>query len=114
MNRIYICLVFSTVVLFSFQNCERPPYKDSHVVAANSTANFTDENIQKVTFQSSENTSVQQSNKTYTLISLNSYAVYFDTGEVLKSIQFNGTTQRFCLKQNLLNELRDILKTAQV
>ncbi len=112
----YLALIVSIFILFCHQNCK--PISDkptmTQVPKENQIINLADENIQTVTLQSTENTTVQQSAKTFTLVSQNSYSVNYATGEISKTTQAGGAVVNYCLSINLLNELRDILNSAQV
>lgn len=124
MKKLHLGIILSVIILLSHQNCQRPPYKDTAVASTNETVQFSTENIQKVTFNSSENVLVQQKQiqqkqnqqaaKTFTLISQNAYEVNFETGVLLKSVQADGTIIKYCLSSAVLGELQDILKSAKV
>ncbi len=116
MKKIHLGFVLSLIILFSYQNCERPPYQPTTTQAPNENQiiDLTHENIQSVTLQSSENTTVQQNSKVFTLVSRNSYVINYQTGEINKSSNASSNVIRYCLNSNLLNELHDILSSAQI
>ena len=109
MRKFHFGLILATVLLFSYQNCERVKDKPDTLqpTNVNQTVNLADENIQTVTLQSMENTTVQQNMKVYTLVSQNSYAINYINGEIIKSSDISQVTTRYCLSQGLLNELQD-------
>ncbi len=114
MKKVHLGLILSVMILFSYQNCQKPPYKETSSINSTDAIILADENIQKITFIAKENTTVQQSSKVFTLISQNSYAINYETGEILVSSEAIATISRYCLSSNLLAELHDILLSAKV
>jgi hypothetical protein len=119
MKKAHLGLIVSVIILFSYQNCQKIP-NEITAIENNSEVNPTqaiilaEENIQKITFLFKENTTVQQSAKTYTLVSQNSYEVNYKNGEIIKSSEANSTTTKYCLGQSDLSELKSILESASV
>lgn len=116
-RKIHLALILSVIVLFGYQNCQKLPERD--IASGNQsdsivTVNLVDESIQKVNFITTENTTVQQGLKAYTLVSQYSYSINYSTGEILKSSDANQATVKYCLPKNLLTELHDILESSSV
>jgi len=114
MKNIYLILISATVILFGYQNCEKPPYDSTISNDSKAFVNLANENIQKISFVSNENTTVQQSSSSYTLVSQKLYTIDFLTGEILKTSDVGMAAIKYCLSSSLLTELRDIINSSQV
>ncbi len=114
MRKIHIGFILSGIILFSYQNCSYP--KENSIPSGNSNqiSMLANEKVQSITFLTSENTVVQQNSKNFTLVSQNSYVVDYVSGEILKSVQVTATIEKYCLSENLLTELRNIIESSSV
>lgn len=113
------------MLLFSFQNCQRPPYKDELNNSLNQTVSTQDvlgnklslanESIDQLNLYSEAVKQVTDQGRTYGLIVQKVLAVNTHTGEILVKDNTSDQIQgRYCLTPDLKNELKNILASSSV
>ncbi len=114
MKTIHFGLILLVVIIFGYQNCIRPKNADGQLTNLSAGIKLSEENIQKITFLNTENITVQRNSNTFTMVSEVSYAVDMSNGEIHKSSHANSDIEDFCLTDDFLNELRDILLVSSI
>ncbi len=118
MRKEAISLIASSfVLLVSFQNCQKPPYPDEIAGLSTTSISKVDlgkESLISVKFQVPATKSVVQAGNTYQLNYLKSLLIDLRSGVLTESSDVDAASKRFCLSEDLKNELLNLLKSSQV
>lgn len=112
------------VLLFCYQNCQKPPYADEINPTNSSVQNSNAEQkviaeidqaqIQNLVFTERMPVEMNHSGKTYTLLDLVQFSIDWQSGVVQQSTSQNQLMAKYCLKKDSLDTLKGLLVAGQV
>lgn len=112
------------ILLFCYQNCQKPPYADeinpANTVTQNDQAgqkvivDLNDSQIQNLVFTDRMPVQMNQSGKTYTLLDLVQFSIDWQSGVVQQMTSQNQLMGKYCLNAEGLASLKALLSAGQV
>lgn len=108
------------IILFSFQNCQKPPYPDVissqnlQSVGSSDKIDLNQEAVDSVSFLVQETKIVTKAGNSYQINYNKILNINLKTGVLSEGSDLGSETVNYCLTESLKNELVSILKSSQV